>query len=34
VSEILPEIARRGLTTMSATEIAVPFRSYLDAIAR
>lgn len=31
VSEILPRIARRGVTELSAAQIAAPFRAYLDA---
>jgi tRNA(Arg) A34 adenosine deaminase TadA len=32
VSEILPRIARRGVTGLSAAELAAPFRAYLDAV--
>jgi tRNA(Arg) A34 adenosine deaminase TadA len=32
VSEILPRISRRGVTALSTTEIAAPFRAYLDAV--
>jgi tRNA(Arg) A34 adenosine deaminase TadA len=34
VSEILPRIARRGVTELSAAQLAAPFRAYLDAVAR
>lgn len=30
VSEVLPQIARRGVTTLSSTEIAAPFWAYLE----